>query len=137
MLLYRKKHWNGVDVSTGYQYFLEILLQQEKSAACKAFIQKHLEHIYISDFSLHSIGVITFRQHKSHLFRLLTQDLLPHIQALSLPVPLYPEFESLSSGLHLDFDDAYQYLLARQFHLTLVTLDKDFKHLTDINIQQP
>jgi hypothetical protein len=41
----QKKHWNGVDVSTGYQYFLEILLQQEKSAACKAFIQKHLEHI--------------------------------------------------------------------------------------------
>ena len=38
--------------------FLEILLQQEKSAAwaCKAFIQKHSEHIYISDFSLHSIG---------------------------------------------------------------------------------
>jgi predicted nucleic acid-binding protein len=68
--------------------FLEILLQQEKSAACKAFIQKYLEHIYISD-------------------------------------------------LHLDFDDAYQYLLARQFDFTLVTLDKDFKHLTDINIQQP
>jgi hypothetical protein len=68
--------------------FLEILLQQEKSATCKAFILKHLEHIYISDFSLHSIGVITFRQHKSSLFQLFTADLLPHIQVLSLPVPL-------------------------------------------------
>lgn len=117
--------------------FLEILLQQEKSSACKAFIRKHLEQLYISDFSLHSIGVITFRQHKSYLFQLFTDDLLPHIQVLSLPVPLYAEFESLSSGLHLDFDDAYQYLLAKQFHLTLVTLDKDFKHLTDISIQEP
>ena len=117
--------------------FLEILLQQEKSAACKVFIQEHIEHIFISDFSLHSIGIITFRQHKSYLFKLFTADLLPHIQVLSLPVPLYAEFEPLSSGLHLDFDDAYQYLLARQFHLTLVTLDKDFKQLTDIKIQQP
>lgn len=54
--------------------FLEILLQQEKRAVSKAFIQKHLEHIYISDFSLHSIGVITFRQHKSSLFQLFTVE---------------------------------------------------------------
>jgi len=41
--------------------FLEILLKQEKSEACKSFLSKNKGAINISDFTLHSIGVILFR----------------------------------------------------------------------------
>ena len=41
--------------------FLEILLKQNKSESCKAFLDKNIGAISISDFTLHSIGVILFR----------------------------------------------------------------------------
>jgi hypothetical protein len=41
--------------------FLEILLDQTKKAACKTFLDKHSGQLALSDFSLHSIGVIAFR----------------------------------------------------------------------------
>jgi len=41
--------------------FLEILLKQDKSEACKTFLDKNTDAINISDFTFHSIGVILFR----------------------------------------------------------------------------
>jgi len=38
--------------------FLEILLGQDKKEVCKKFLETHIGEIFISDFSLHSIGVI-------------------------------------------------------------------------------
>jgi predicted nucleic acid-binding protein len=44
--------------------FLEILLKQDKSVICKAFLYKNIDSIHISDFTLHSIGVILFKQNE-------------------------------------------------------------------------
>ena len=44
--------------------FLEILLSQEQKDICKEFLVSKIEQIYISDFSLHSIGVILFKNNK-------------------------------------------------------------------------
>ena len=41
--------------------FLEVLLAGNKAEACKAFLARNSVKIHISDFSLHSIGVILFR----------------------------------------------------------------------------
>jgi len=41
--------------------FLEILLKQDKSKDCKDFLDKNMDQINITDFSLHSIGVILFQ----------------------------------------------------------------------------
>jgi predicted nucleic acid-binding protein len=38
--------------------FLEILLAQDKKDICKDFLNSNVENLSISDFSLHSIGVI-------------------------------------------------------------------------------
>ncbi len=38
--------------------FLEILLDQEKKNICKEFLNYNIDHLFLSDFSLHSIGVI-------------------------------------------------------------------------------
>ncbi len=49
--------------------FLEILLGQDKSSVCKDFLNKNDDKIFISDFSLHSIGVILFRFKKKEIFK--------------------------------------------------------------------
>jgi predicted nucleic acid-binding protein len=69
--------------------FLEILLEQDKSEACKTFLSGHINELAISDFSLHSIGVILFR-HKAHdVFSKFIGDILPHLSLLSLPKDQY------------------------------------------------
>lgn len=40
--------------------FLEVLLTQDKKEKCKKFLSDNLEELNISDFSLHSIGIILF-----------------------------------------------------------------------------
>lgn len=58
--------------------FLEILLKQTKSEECKEFLDKNIGELHITDFSLHSIGVILFKQHKDELFLKFIKDTLPN-----------------------------------------------------------
>lgn len=109
--------------------FLEILLQQERSLLCKRFLTNNIDSICISDFSLHSIGVVTFRQNQAGLFTQFTQDILPCVSVLTLPIADYAQLDAVQQSCRLDFDDAYQYSLAKSYSLKLVTLDKDFNRL--------
>ncbi|MCK5719482.1 MAG: PIN domain-containing protein [Thiomargarita sp.] len=109
--------------------FLEILLEQEQCTLCKQFIADNFTNICISDFTLHSIGVVTFRKKKPELFNRFTQDMLSHIDILTLPKSNYEQMNTIAQSLNLDFDDAYQYSIAKYYNLKLVTLDKDFKNL--------
>jgi predicted nucleic acid-binding protein len=59
--------------------FLEILLKQEKSEECKNFLKSNVNNIFISDFSLHSIGVILFRYKKHKLYEDFIKDILSQI----------------------------------------------------------
>ncbi|MDM8569180.1 PIN domain-containing protein [Thiotrichales bacterium HSG1] len=65
-----------------------------------------------------------------------TQDMLPHLDILTLPKNDYAQMNTLAQQLNLDFDDAYQYSIAKSYGLKLVTLDKDFKNLNlnDVNV---
>lgn len=101
--------------------FLEILLQQERSELCKRFITNNLENICISDFTLHSIGVITFRKGQAELFTRFTQEVLPSVSVLTLPKGNYAQLDAIKQSFRLDFDDAYQYSLAKSYDLKLVT----------------
>jgi len=49
--------------------FLEILLKQHKREDCKKFLNNNIENLKITDFSLHSIGVILFRYGKEVIFQ--------------------------------------------------------------------
>ena len=115
--------------------FLEILLEQELRKLCKQFIIDHLDEICISDFTLHSIGVVTFRKNKANLFTQFTQDMLPHLDILTLPKNDYAQINTVAQSLKLDFDDAYQYSIAKCYDLKLVTLDNDFKNLNLNDVQ--
>ena len=48
--------------------FLEILLKRDKKEDCKKFLDNNIGNLNITDFSLHSIGVILFRYGKEEFF---------------------------------------------------------------------
>ena len=69
--------------------FLEILLSQEKSDDCKKVLSEHIGYIAISDFTLHSIDVILFRQNKEQIFNNFISDVLPKVDMVSLSSEAY------------------------------------------------
>ena len=114
--------------------FLEIVLRQDKKEDCKGFLDNNIGNLNITDFSLHSIGVILFRYGKEEIFQKFVEDILPNTKLLSLPVELYGEVVNVRKSLNLDFDDAYQYSMAKYHGLKVVTMDKDFERIRDVEI---
>jgi len=114
--------------------FLEILLKQDKEEDCKKFLNDNMGNIHITDFSLHSIGVILFRYDKENIFQKFLKDVIPNTKVLSLPVELYREVINARKGLNLDFDDAYQYSITKHYSLKIVTMDRDFERIKDMDI---
>lgn len=112
--------------------FLEILLNQGKKDDCKAFLNNNIGNLNITDFSLHSIGVILFRYGKEDIFRRFVEDVMPNTKLLFLPMELYREVVNVRKILKLDFDDAYQYSIAKYHGLKVVTMDKDFERIKDV-----
>lgn len=53
--------------------------------------------------------------------------MLPSLEILSLPRTAYGALPGVSASHGLDFDDAYQYGIAREFGLEIVTQDTDFR----------
>lgn len=113
---------------------LEILLQQKKSAACKEFLNKNAAALFISDFSLHSIGIILLRSKAIDVFRKFLDDTLPTTRILTLPTSSYVSLLDSAQKFGLDFDDAYQYAVAKNFTLKIATMDQEFKRVDDINM---
>jgi predicted nucleic acid-binding protein len=109
--------------------FLEILLTQEKQDACRKFLEVNVGSLYISDFSLHSIGVILFRNNREEVFNKFLKDIIPNLEITTLPKMSYEDLAEIKKKLGLDFDDAYQYQVARERDLKIVTMDKDFKKI--------
>ncbi len=115
--------------------FLEILLEQAKKDICKNFLNTHTGHLYISDFSLHSIGVILFRSGKEEVFQKFTQDVLPKTHIITLAKHVYQDIVGNKRQFSLDFDDTYQFSIAKESGFTLVTMDGDFKSVQqNINV---
>jgi len=109
--------------------FLEILLTQEKQKVCKRFLDTNIGKLYITDFSLHSIGVILFRNRKTDIFQKFIADIVYNIELLTLRRELYSELTQIKKTLDFDFDDAYQYRIAKEYGLEIVTMDRDFERV--------
>jgi len=114
--------------------FLEILLKQAKKENCKKFLRENIGNLNITDFSLHSIGVILFRYDKEDIFQKFVEDVMPNVKLLSLPTELYVDVINASKSLNLDFDDAYQYSTAKYCGLKVTTMDKDFDRIRDVDV---
>lgn len=114
--------------------FLEVLLGQEKVQICKDFLMNNSSQIGLSDFTLHSIGVILGRYNKTGVFQQFLNEMVDYALVLSLPLDGYTSLISYIDQFKLDFDDAYQYSLTRLYNLTIVSMDKDFSRVSDIDV---
>lgn len=114
--------------------FLEIMLNQEKKDVCKNFLEENAGELYVTDFSLHSIGVICFKYREEESFGKFLKDILPNVECVVLPLNEYYEVIKNRKKLNLDFDDAYQYTVAKYFNLAIATMDKDFKKVDDVEV---
>jgi predicted nucleic acid-binding protein len=112
--------------------FLEILLNQAGRKKCETFLQGEQGAAWISDFTLHSIGVLLFRQKRPELFDQFTADTLPQFTILSLSETGYSRLAEVNTRHGLDFDDAYQFSVARENNLTIATQDKDFQSVRNV-----
>ncbi len=114
--------------------FLAILLKEPTGAACKQFLSDNGNQIAFTDYSLHSIGTILFRKNRPDLFTKFVQDFLRYVPVITLPRDQYAHLEAVNARYGLDFDDSYQYLVAKQTGKTLVTMDNHFRQSIDIPV---
>lgn len=110
--------------------WLERLLNQDKSEVVSEFLNRTLsDRLLVSDFGIHSIGVILCRLKKLDILTMFLKDLFINgqIEKLTLePLDLIDVSDNIKKH-KLDFDDSYQYTVAEKYGLTIVTFDKDFK----------
>lgn len=109
--------------------WLERLLDQEKSEIASRFFDLvSIEELFVSDFSIHSIGVILSRLKKLDIFEKFLNDLFINgqIEQLSLEAVDLLDVITNIQRHKLDFDDSYQFSIAQKYDLTIVTFDKDF-----------
>ncbi len=118
--------------------FLEALLEQDRTDEVKKlFSTKPLDDFYITDFSLHSIGVILFRLKQPDLYNSFMRDLvLDGLGILTLRTSELLQLSEIADKFQLDFDDAYQYVSAKKYDLQLISFDQDFDK-TDIHRIEP
>jgi predicted nucleic acid-binding protein len=112
--------------------WLERLLDQDKSKIVERFLEiTPVSQIFISDFALHSIGVILSRLKKPVVFEKFLSDLFINgkIERLSLnTLDLFDVLVNIKK-FNLDFDDSYQLTIAQKYDLIVVTFDKDFNSI--------
>jgi len=114
---------------------LEILLDQDKSEECKKFLNNNSSTIWLSDFSLHSLGVILLgRCKKPEIYKSFIENTLDKFLITSLSLSMSSISREITLFMEqnkLDYDDSYQCLIAKFYGLTIVTLDKDFEKIKD------
>lgn len=108
---------------------LEVILEQAEAEEAQALLVKTEEHeFFLSDYSLHSVGLFLFRRKQHDVFRQFLTDMI--FNAGIRMTALFPEdmetVINVARRLNLDFDDAYQYAVAEKYNLTIVSLDSDF-----------
>ena len=118
--------------------FLEILLEQRRAEEAKDLLRKVDQHdFFISDFALHSVGLLLLRQRKPEVFRSFLSDMISNAGIIQLGLtPLEMEEVIQASGnFRLDFDDAYQYAVAERYGLAIVSFDSDFDRTAQGRLQ--
>ena len=83
--------WSGDDLLGGHERIPGDTIEQGQKGKLQKFLEKNIGELSITDFSLHSIGVILFRYHKKELLDDFIKDVMPKVDLLSLPLRNYPD----------------------------------------------
>ena len=109
--------------------WLERLLDQERSAEVEQFLfSMSTDQLLMSDFTLHSISVILDRLGKHAALLQFIDDVLLEggVAVRSVPPMSLHRVVDVINKFVIDFDDAYQYVVAEQANAIIVSFDKDF-----------
>lgn len=119
--------------------WLERLLDQERSTEAGRFLaHTTTDRLLMSDFTLHSIGVILSRLGQSAVLPPFVDDVLVQggVALVSVEPEAMHEVVAAMDRFSLDFDDAYQYVAAGQSGAAIVSFDGDFDR-TDLGRRTP
>jgi len=108
---------------------LEILLNRERANEARKLLENSDNFaFFLSDFSLHSIGILFFRTKRHHSFYQFLKDMIfsEILSILLLSCEDMNRVIEVSTRFDLDFDDAYQYVVAEKYGLTIISFDSDF-----------
>lgn len=106
---------------------LEVILGQEQYLVAENALNRLDIKFFISDFSLFSIGILLIRQKKYSALSAIFDDIKRrNISIIRLDTGDLIGVSQTCSEIHLDFDDGYQYVLAKKYHLRLVSFDHHF-----------
>jgi len=109
--------------------WFELLLKQEKSDDAADFLKNiQLEQLNISDFTLYSIGIILSKLKEFDMLKRFLYDIISKgkITILNVNPTNLEAIIDVGQKYNLDFDDAYQYVVAEEYDPTIVSFDKDF-----------
>src|SRR3989304_2804302 len=105
---------------------LGVILAKALAWVFNTLFSKSAEHeFFMTDYSLHSIGLLLFRKKQHEAFQAFVEDVLltGGIGLLSLYSDEMEAVVSASKKFGLDFDDAYQYAVAVRDDAVLVSFD--------------
>jgi len=109
--------------------WLERLLDQEKSCEVGRFLdQIFSDQLFITDFSFHSIGIVLSRLNCLDAFLQFVRDAFidGNVSIVRLSPEDMAKVVDAMQKFNLDFDDAYQYVVAERYGLTVISFDADF-----------
>lgn len=109
--------------------WLELLLDQERAQEGRRFLETvESGRLFMTDFGFHSIGLVLARLDRTEALLRFVRDAF--IEGAVSLIHLKPEDMVTIVGVikrfSLDFDDAYQYVAAEQYGLTIISFDSDF-----------
>lgn len=110
--------------------WLEALLQQQHAEEVRRFL-KHVpvDDMAISLFALHSMGVVLTARGQQIAYLDFLRDLTQSgLAVLTIPPAELHFVVEACDALRLDFDDAYQYMVAERHDRQLVSFDGHFDH---------
>jgi len=109
--------------------WLEILLEQNKSTEAIRFLTSiDSNSLFITDFSVYSMGIIMTRLRRSDVFDQFVQETIMDagVEVIRIPLEEMSVISAITKQYKLDFDDAYQYAMAEKHDLTIISFDSDF-----------
>jgi predicted nucleic acid-binding protein len=112
--------------------WLERLLNQAKSAEVGQFLVKVSSNdLYVTDFAFHSICVILSRLARTNVLIDFVQDVFidGDVNLISIKPSDSQLLVDAIDTHKFDFDDAYQYVAAKQNALSLISFDIDFDRI--------
>jgi predicted nucleic acid-binding protein len=112
--------------------FLELLLDQDKADEVERLLRTVLrERLHISEFSLYSVCIVLFHRNLFETFVRFVDDLVvtggAHL--LRLSVQDMEALAVIARQFSLDFDDAYQCVVAEKYGLEIISLKEISKEV--------